>query len=135
MKNSKTQTSRIRQAMAKNPLAKPKQIADQLGISPRAVHMVKYLDKKRATQAQGKPNNTPKRVSTKKVWSPTTQPPTWISPGLLNNPADQALKAKIEEIKASNPDQGKPMALWEIVVICIACIFMVEVGMRMSGVK
>lgn len=125
MKNSKTQTSRIRQAMAKNPLAKPKQIADQLGINPRAVHMVKYLDKKRATQAQGKPNNTPKRVSTKKVWSPTTPAPEWVRQATK---ADQALNAKIEEIKASNPDHGERLSKYEIVGICLAVAFCVEVA-------
>jgi hypothetical protein len=131
MKSRTTQTARIRKAIKANPDKTPKQIADSLGINARAVHMVRYLDKKRASKKSDAANGTPKLVSIKKrgTWSPpaATPAPEWAKP----KPAEVALKAKVEEIKAREPEHGERMSRKEVVVIAVIVFCLIQVGITL----
>jgi hypothetical protein len=136
MKQKKTKADVIRSALAQNPETKIVDIAKMLKCDPQEIYMVRYHDKKRASKKAGAANKSPKRVAIKKpapgeFWASAGPTPEWVKPHLA---ASEALSKKIEEIKASQPDPGKPMALWEIVVICLVSAFAVNLGMRFAGV-
>ena len=135
MKSKTTQTARIRKALKANPDKTPKQIADSLGINPRAVHMVKYLDKKRATQKADVANKTPKLVVEKKApvgWTSTATPshsPAWVKRNLSNEM--DAVKQTIAEIKAREPERGTNLSRMEIVVIAVIVFCLIQVGITL----
>jgi hypothetical protein len=134
MKQKKTKADVIRAALAKNPETKISDIAKMLGCKPQEIYMVRYHDKKRANKKPRVANKSPKRVAeNKETWSPSTPAPEWTKRNLSNEM--DAVKQTIAEIKARNPDSGKPMAMWEIVVICLAAAFLVNLGMRLAGIN
>lgn len=139
MKSRTTQTARIRKAIKANPDKTPKQIADSLGINARAVHMVRYLDKKRASQKADVANGTPKRIAIKKrgTWSPPAATPgefwasagptpDWVKPHLA---ASEALSKKVEEIKAREPEHGANLSRKEVVVLAIIVFCLLQAGL------
>jgi len=133
MKSRTTQTARIRKAIKANPDKTPKQIADSLGIEARAVHMVKYLDKKRASQKADVANGAPKRVATKKpapgeFWASAGPTPEWVKPHLA---ASEALSKKVEEIKAREPEHGANLSRKEVVVIAVIVFCLIQVGITL----